>query len=101
MKIEESIKNYLIVCAQKHQQIQKIVLFGSRARGDFNPRSDYDFAIYANSISHSTWAQFRLEIEENIPTLCGVDLLLISDETPIELKQQIQLEGMTIYDATN
>lgn len=33
--------------------IEKIVLFGSRARGDFNKRSDIDIALYTTNITSS------------------------------------------------
>lgn len=34
----------------QHPQIQSIILFGSRARGDFSEKSDFDIAIFGNSI---------------------------------------------------
>lgn len=37
IKIKEIAKNY---------NIQKVILFGSRARGDNSPVSDYDIAVY-------------------------------------------------------
>lgn len=29
--------------------VKEVILFGSRARGDFNPSSDYDFLIITNN----------------------------------------------------
>jgi predicted nucleotidyltransferase len=37
-------------------RIERIVLYGSRARGDARPDSDYDFAIFLKDIS-DRWAE--------------------------------------------
>lgn len=37
-------------------QIERIVLFGFRARGDARPNSDYDIAVFLRSLSDA-WAQ--------------------------------------------
>ena len=46
IKIAEIIKKY--------SAVTKVILFGSRARGDNTPKSDYDIAINASSIDIST-----------------------------------------------
>jgi hypothetical protein len=37
-------------------QIERVVLFGSRARGDARPASDYDVAVFLKSLS-DRWAK--------------------------------------------
>lgn len=32
-------------------RIERVVLYGSRARGDFRPNSDYDVAVFLNDLS--------------------------------------------------
>lgn len=84
--------------AQRYPKIKKIVLYGSRARGDGNQRSDYDFAVYAKNLAHPQWAKFCLDFEEEAPTLCGIDLLLVSAETPSNLRREIEQEGVIVYE---
>jgi uncharacterized protein len=68
--------------------IKKLILFGSRARGDFHSRSDYDIAVESTSnVSNYDWSKWAGDIKESIPTLCGIDLLLITESTEIELKK--------------
>ena len=55
--------------------INRVVLFGSRARGDAKPRSDYDFAIHADALPHAEWSRWCVETAESAPTLCTVDLV--------------------------
>lgn len=45
-------------------RIERVVLFGSRARGDARPDSDYDVAIFLKDMT-DRWAEFdRLAIVE-------------------------------------
>lgn len=38
--------------------INKVVLFGSRARGDNTPKSDYDIAVFAHNMDISEQTNF-------------------------------------------
>ena len=76
----------------------KLILFGSRARGDASERSDFDIAVVGSHITHAKWAQTVVTIKENIPTLCGIDLILMNDTTPHDLAKRIEREGKIIYE---
>ena len=39
-------------------EIERVVLFGSRARGDANPDSDYDIAVFLNGLT-DRWKEVR------------------------------------------
>jgi uncharacterized protein len=41
-------------------QIERVVLFGSRARGDARPDSDYDVAVFLNNMSDRFAELYRL-----------------------------------------
>ncbi len=61
------------VCS-KYTSIKKVILFGSRARGDNNERSDFDIAIYAlANLDNSV----LLKIDE-IETLLKIDVTVIT-----------------------
>ena len=53
----------------KRNQIQEIILFGSRARGDYNRTSDIDLAVTGGNISG-----FAVSIEEETSTLLEYDI---------------------------
>ncbi len=89
----EEIYTRLAELARQHGA-RRLVLFGSRARGDFHERSDIDLAIYGMP-EHSRGA-FWLEAEE-LPTLLKLDIVHISPDTNPEFLQNIEKDGVTLY----
>ncbi len=78
--------------------IDQVVLFGSRARGDQKPRSDYDFAVHAEALPHAEWSRWCVDTAESAPTLCTVDLVLASGPITDDLRRAILSEGVTVYE---
>lgn len=76
--------------------IKKVVLFGSRARGDNTSKSDYDIAVFHNHMDNSEKMRFLNEIED-IETLNKIDVVFI-DEKHIssELYANIKNDGVNI-----
>jgi predicted nucleotidyltransferase len=74
-----------------------ILLFGSRARGDAEQTSDFDFAIDAGSkIPLDVVARIEEEIEE-LHTLKSVDIVDLNRVNP-KFKTIILKTGVKIYD---
>ena len=93
------LEQSLVDLAVKLIQPTKIVLFGSRARGDHRPTSVYDFAFFFHGKpTPERWAEFCLEAEETLPTLAALDLVPYS-EAHAPLKASIDREGLVIYEA--
>lgn len=76
--------------------IRKIVLFGSRARGDNNPKSDIDLAIYTLP-GFSGKGHFVGDIED-LETLLKIDIVFINEESGKKLINNILEEGVVIYE---
>lgn len=70
----------------------RVVLFGSRARGDHRPRSDMDIAFYGNDTGYLAFA----ESMEQLPTLLEFDCVHITDHTSPDLIHNIQKEGIPL-----
>ena len=52
--MDQIIEKYPKIIREKLKaHIKKIILFGSRARGDFDHQSDYDFALIVDERSHA------------------------------------------------
>ncbi len=70
-----------------------MTLFGSRARGDYNDRSDIDLAVSGGKV-----ALFALEVDESTSTLLQYDVVDLSLPLNKELKESIMREGIVIYE---
>lgn len=97
-EMEDNVLNEIIRISKKHN-LGKVVLFGSRARGDNSPVSDYDIAVFDNSLSDIEKASFCLDMEE-IDTLKKIDIVFISDGLSIEFLENIDKDGVIIYEQT-
>mgnify|MGYP000356740117 CR=1 FL=1 len=84
------METYIKDGIKKHYDMEVLISyrFGSRARGDINERSDWDFAIE----SDREITEFMLEIRDEAPTLCGVDIIFFNSATS-ELKEEILKPG--------
>lgn len=77
--------------------IEKIVLFGSRARGDNQPRSDIDLAIVCPQATPEEWLSI-LDIIENADTLLKIDCIRFDTlTTSSPIKKNITSEGTELY----
>ena len=86
--VEKEIINIAI-----QNQIEKIVLFGSRARGDCKHTSDIDLAVSGGNIS-----AFSLEVNEEVSTLLEFDIVNLDGMVQEELLETIKKEGRCIYE---
>lgn len=84
-----------ITAFAKENSIIKIVLFGSRARGDHAERSDVDLAVYGGDFDSFYW-----NIKENIHSLLSFDVVDMNSRVTEELKKEIERDGVVIYEKT-
>ena len=92
----DTVLTALVAYARKYPSVERIVLFGSRARGDARPRSDYDFAISAPSMRPLERAALVTNWSERKPTLLATDIVWL-DEASAALLQCISTEGVEVY----
>jgi len=78
--------------------IDKLVLFGSRAVGDYESRSDFDIAVFSRSLCRKKFSRLRLDAAES-RTLYWVSLVHFESNPPA-LQQRILEQGITIYERT-
>lgn len=90
--ITEEVIDGIIELAKKND-INKIYLYGSRARGDYKARSDIDLAITGGSTNN-----FILEIDEEISTLLMFDVVDLDATVQKDLLNSIKKEGILLYE---
>lgn len=74
---------------------KKLVLFGSRARGDHHPHSDIDLAVYGMPVENRSLFWWDTE---DLPTLLKFDLVHISPNLDPALLKEIEKDGITLYE---
>ena len=90
--LNDSLKTEIIELAKKHN-IDKVILFGSRARGDYNKVSDIDIAVTGGDI-----AEFSIDVDEETKTLLQFDVVNLEGSVQKELLESIEREGIVIYE---
>ena len=78
-----------------HPGVERVRLFGSRARGDHDLYSDVDLAVDAPALSRHDRARLSLDAGE-ARTLYPVDVVW-TDEAPAALRARIDADGVTLY----
>ena len=92
VNLREDIRDGIISLAQEYH-IARVILFGSRARGDNWERSDIDLAVSGGDI-----IRFSLDIDERIPTLLIFDIVNLDGPVEPELRASIEKEGVLLYE---
>ena len=87
-KVIAEIKNLA-----KLYDVKKVILFGSRARGDFRRTSDIDLAV-----SGGDFNRFALDVDEETSTLLEYDIVNLDAEMQDELRESIEKEGWILYE---
>ena len=90
--IDDSIEQDIISIAIKND-IKKLILFGSRARGDFKRTSDIDLAVEGGNIS-----AFAVQVDEEASTLLEFDIINLDGRVQKELLESIRREGVLLYE---
>ncbi|MDY2629742.1 nucleotidyltransferase domain-containing protein [Clostridium sp.] len=90
--IEENIYKNLISYFNNNKYIKKVVLFGSRAKGNYKYNSDIDLGILCDKKYKGTIAE---ELDE-IVGIYSIDLVFL-DSMNNEIKLQIEKYGIEIY----
>lgn len=92
VNLRTEIRDEIIIWAKKCK-LHKVILFGSRARGDNRERSDIDIAVSGGNI-----AEFSTGIDEEINTLLMFDVVNLDGAVQQELLQSIEKEGIVLYE---
>jgi predicted nucleotidyltransferase len=77
-------------------KIERILLFGSRAQGGAQPRSDIDLAVSCPQATQREWLDL-CDAVETAPTLLRIDLVRL-ETAGAALRDRILREGRILYE---
>lgn len=90
--IGETVIEEIRALAERHA-VEKVLLFGSRARGDNWERSDIDLAVLGGDFS-----RFALDVDEETSTLRLFDFVNLSSKVSPALLEEIRKDGVVLYE---
>ena len=90
--IKQKVIDEMIALARRYE-VEKLILFGSRARGDYRERSDIDLAFRGGKGDY-----FTLDVDETTSTLLEFDIINLDKPVRSELLESIEREGIVLYE---
>ncbi|MFZ6033710.1 MAG: nucleotidyltransferase domain-containing protein [Melioribacter sp.] len=80
----------------KNKKVKKIILFGSRAKGNYKKGSDIDIAIIADRLSYEELNQIRVDVSELMLPF-KIDIIDFNKINNSELREHIQRVGKVLF----
>lgn len=88
---------YIIDVLLTHKEIDKALIFGSRAMGIFKPGSDVDIALVGNGINFSVIARIKDKLQEESPMPYLFDIVDFTHSESDNLKEHIRKFGIEFF----
>jgi uncharacterized protein len=89
--------DFMIHLFREHPEIEKVLIYGSRGRGDFEHGSDVDIALEGKEITYETVSYIHTKLEEESPTYLWFDVLHFDTLKNQKLKEQIKKNGKLLF----
>ena len=82
---------------RRHANIKKVLIFGSRSKGNYREGSDIDLAVVGNNIDYNQLLSILCEIDD-LGLLYSVDLLDYSKKKGTPIGDHIARVGQVFYE---
>ena len=83
---------------RRHANIEKVLIFGSRSKGNYRAGSDIDLAVIGKDIDYNLLLSILCEIDD-LDLLYTVDLLDYQKKKGTPIGDHIDRVGQVFYDA--
>ena len=83
---------------RRHANIEKVLIFGSRSKGNYRAGSDIDLAVIGKDLDYNQLLNIICEIED-LGLLYSVDLLDYQKKKGTPIGDYIDREGQIFYEA--
>jgi predicted nucleotidyltransferase len=82
---------------RRHANIKKVLIFGSRSKGNYRAGSDIDLAVIGNDIDYNLLLSILCEIDD-LELLYSVDLLDYQKKRGTPIGDHIDRVGQVFYE---
>lgn len=79
--------------------VEKVVLYGSRAKGNYKPGSDIDLTLFGSGLSSRLLADIADALDDLLLPY-SIDLSIFADLNHAELHEHIERVGVVLYERT-
>lgn len=81
----------------RHPEVEKAILYGSRAKGNFKPASDIDLTLHGDALTHRTLLSLLGELDDLLlPWM--IDLSIFATLSHSALQEHIERVGVVFYE---
>ncbi|WP_368490092.1 nucleotidyltransferase domain-containing protein [Clostridium sp. BJN0013] len=94
--LERDLK-YILEAVKKYSEIEEVIIFGSRAMGNYKKGSDVDIALKGEYVNRKIVCRLSDDLNEEYPLPYFFDVVNYNDISNEELKKHIDNVGKTIY----
>lgn len=81
----------------RHTNVEKVLIFGSRSKGDYRAGSDIDLAVIGKDIDYRTLLDIQCDIED-LGLLYSIDLLDYQKKKGTPIGNHIDRVGQVFYE---
>jgi uncharacterized protein len=81
----------------RQDSVEKLIIFGSRACGDYEKYSDIDLAVVASSFTGDDWVMLRAKANHHVRVVFRISIVDFLSN-PDRLQQRIYNDGEIIYE---
>lgn len=83
----------------KYEHIERVILYGSRAKGNFKPFSDVDITLLGDNLSHAELSQLLVDVDDLLLPY-QFDISIFKNLKNADLIDHINRVGVEIYNLT-
>ena len=94
--LKETIIDKINSVFENYSEIEKVIIYGSRAKGNFRPGSDIDITLIGNQLEYSILSKINIAIDDlNTPYL--FDISIFDKLNAPDLEEHINRVGQIFY----
>ena len=97
LNLKKADLNFIKKSISKFEEIDKAIVFGSRAKGSSLQGSDVDIALCGDKVDFNTVAKLHYILEELTPMPYFFDIVDFTHLKHLNLKEHINRVGIVIY----
>lgn len=82
---------------EQHPNVEKAVIYGSRAKGNYKNGSDIDLTLIGEALDHKTLTSIAGELDDSLIPYT-IDISLYNDLNNAKLREHIDRVGVVFYE---